>query len=1107
MTANQIHFYAQQEKMFITSLDNTFYIARNTPSNTFEYASFPSSIEFLNLYNELPSNQKHYYELIDAHRERYEYYDIDIKFSNFSNLTNNNLTNLSNLDNTFVINWFINLRNNFINLFQNSSTKHKLSNTKWIITTASNSDKISLHMLNKNIIFPNHKTHTIFINALKHFLTSDFSESFKNDPLIKSIDFNVFSKNRLMRITESSKPTQNRPLIICQDFHNNDYIPLEETLITTAQQDKQYKLKTLYKEDLYTYNDNIINPFVKYERQKDDLGEDSENSENNTQKSMDENTIAALLNILSPDRCDEYNSWISIAMILKNSDYQYELFDSWSQQSYKYDSNSCRKTWNNISTKTSSETKEKTLTLATLYWYAKHDNPDAYKSIMDKHIHSQTNQNKHKIDLSFTQDLLINEKYIPAKIYQDYLKSHDILAIKSNMNTGKTYSLPNLFNDFQKIVVIYSRISLNVSIYNKWKQYGFEIYSDIKESSINTNLHNRVIVQIDSLHRLSGSIDLLILDEIETTHEHLCGSKLLEKTNECFQTLMNYTKYTPKIILADANLKDDTINHLLQTREQTRTQTREQNHTNNNTTNILKIKNTYLSFCTIKTRFYFDEKIFFDKIQTFVKNDKKIVCPTNSKKKAKLLEKIILDVNPTYKILRIDMENRCTDVDTWLNYDVVIYTPTITAGVSFDHKHFDKVCAYFTKKSTSVEQSSQMLFRCRHLNDNEMHILMPPDDENISRPLEEEGIKEYINEKIKTGNGFLKQDGLKIDRYNQRVQETKYFKMYVSYLKKEHLSFSLFHSYMRQVLENHGAQISYEKFNKDELSWEERLYRDEFSDRIGELNVEIKEEEANEIRDAKPIVYAEYEKLINKRTEMTKEEITSVKKYNLYTAFNKQTCDTVDVEWIKTNIKYIQAVKRYKEICAQDCGSIESSLNYCLEKKEQTYKEMMVNKNILQISDDECISSDDENEYHERNTKLQTMKIERKKKQKFLKHTGQTVHESINYDKTYQKLYHCMGILQSAGFKKVDDTNDKCKIKPDFKAMAEYVNKNEHEIRVLFDCKKILFDVEKIDEGNIKRGLMQYVNSKLEKCLGVKIERFTDKGSCKDFVIKKQFML
>ena len=285
---------------------------------------------------------------------------------------------------------------------------------------------------------------------------------------------------------------------------------------------------------------------------------------------MDENTITALLNILSPDRCDEYNSWISIAMILKNSDYQYELFDSWSQQSYKYDSNSCRKTWNNISTKTSSETKEKTLTLATLYWYAKHDNPDEYKSIMEKYRY---NQNKHKIDLSFTQDLLINEKYIPAKIYQDYLKSHDILAIKSNMNTGKTYSLPNLFTQFQKIVVIYSRISLNVSIYNKWKQYGFEIYSDIKESSINTNLHNRVIVQIDSLHRLSGSIDLLILDEIETTHEHLCGSKLLEKTNECFQTLMNYTKYTPKIILADANLKDDTINHLLQTREQTRTHT------------------------------------------------------------------------------------------------------------------------------------------------------------------------------------------------------------------------------------------------------------------------------------------------------------------------------------------------------------------------------------------------------------------------------------------------------------------------------------------------------------------------------------------------------
>jgi hypothetical protein len=95
-----------------------------------------------------------------------------------------------------------------------------------------------------------------------------------------------------------------------------------------------------------------------------------------------------------------------------------------------------------------------------------------------------------------------------------------------------------------------------------------------------------------------------------------------------------------------------------------------------------------------------------------------------------------------------------------------------------------------------------------------------------------------------------------------------------------------------------------------------------------------------------------------------------------------------------------------------------------------------------------------------------------------------------------------MGILQSAGFKKV---GDKCKIKPDFKAMAEYVNNNEHEIRVLFDCKKIEFDVEKIEDRKEKISLMKYINSKLEKCLGINICR-GDKNIISSYSLHRLFM-
>ena len=202
------------------------------------------------------------------------------------------------------------------------------------------------------------------------------------------------------------------------------------------------------------------------------------------------------------------------------------------------------------------------------------------------------------------------------------------------------------------------------------------------------------------------------------------------------------------------------------------------------------------------------------------------------------------------------------------------------------------------------------------------------------------------------------------------------------------------------------------------------------------------------------------------------------------------------------NIKYVYSVKRYKELCKLD---LESAKTYCDNKKQDNYNEMIYNKNILDLSDED-VSDDDTSDYSNSSTFLKSLtykEINHRKKKKFLKHAGQTVHESINYDKTYQKLYHCMGILHSAGFKKVDD---KCKIKPDFKAMAEYVNNNEHEIRVLFDCKKIEFDVEKIDEGNMRRMLMKYINSKLEKCLGVKIERCNNKDKLVSYTLQRLFV-
>ena len=61
----------------------------------------------------------------------------------------------------------------------------------------------------------------------------------------------------------------------------------------------------------------------------------------------------------------------------------------------------------------------------------------------------------------------------------------------------------------------------------------------------------------------------------------------------------------------------------------------------------------------------------------------------------------------------------------WNSSDVVLYSPTIEAGVNFDLHHFDNIFGIFSTGSTSQRAFFQMLARIRKVNDNTITILNP----------------------------------------------------------------------------------------------------------------------------------------------------------------------------------------------------------------------------------------------------------------------------------------------------------------------------------------------------------------------------------------------
>jgi P4 family phage/plasmid primase-like protien len=90
--------------------------------------------------------------------------------------------------------------------------------------------------------------------------------------------------------------------------------------------------------------------------------------------------IETLVNMLSINRCENYNDWVNVGMCLFNLDKHYlHIWRKWSQQSDKYEKNGCEKKW------ASSFKKEKDgLKIGTLLMWCQKDSPKLYESFMNK---------------------------------------------------------------------------------------------------------------------------------------------------------------------------------------------------------------------------------------------------------------------------------------------------------------------------------------------------------------------------------------------------------------------------------------------------------------------------------------------------------------------------------------------------------------------------------------------------------------------------------------------------------------------------------------------------------------------------------------------------
>jgi hypothetical protein len=146
------------------------------------------------------------------------------------------------------------------------------------------------------------------------------------------------------------------------------------------------------------------------------------------------------------------------------------------------------------------------------------------------------------------------------------------------------------------------------------------------------------------------------------------------------------------------------------------------------------------------------------KIGELLAEGKNVVVCSSSKTFTIRLKNHVIQTRPETRMIvyNSDTNEKLDNVaEYWKTCQLLVYSPTITAGVSFEESHFDSLVAFVSNSQSSptVDITLQQLFRVRNLRDGDMHLFihqMSCDHEvdDIQYPVSREEIVEFLQKDI-----------------------------------------------------------------------------------------------------------------------------------------------------------------------------------------------------------------------------------------------------------------------------------------------------------------------------------------------------------------------
>lgn len=318
------------------------------------------------------------------------------------------------------------------------------------------------------------------------------------------------------------------------------------------------------------------------------------------------------------------------------------------------------------------------------------------------------------------------------------------LIVHAMMKMGKTKALRDYIGRYfpdglRQNVIRFVSFRQTFSGNIKEKFPNFTLYSDVKGMLSQAKL----IIQVESLHRLDiqrgdETPDLLILDECESIFEQFHAG--LTNNYECFSKFQYLIAHSKHVVCMDANISDRTFRILRQMRP---------GFAERCVYHCNRYKNA-----TDDNYFVTGDKLkWLGVLYSSIEADERIAVPMSSLTEAKILVRNLTKKYPDKHIKLYSSETTMSekrehfaDVNThWSQYDILVYTPTVSAGVSFELKHFNKVFGYFTDQSCPVETCGQMIGRIRDVADHKFYMCIQATGNNM--PTDIDAIKEWVTTK------------------------------------------------------------------------------------------------------------------------------------------------------------------------------------------------------------------------------------------------------------------------------------------------------------------------------------------------------------------------